>query len=193
MKGGLTGSYPDAGKDWGKEEKGTAEDEMVGCHHRLNGLEFEQTPGDSEGQGSLACWSPWGWKELDTTWMTEQHLKLSEAFKIVDNLLQLTTLAGFWTPPLLYFLRHHCPFTGLFTIHSMSSWPIEAGVPLMSICGPCLFFIPLASYFIFYFIFLSLTTICILTTLKVIAPTCLPSKLQNYVPTKISPWMTTNI
>ena len=42
-------------------------DEMVGWHHRLNGHEFEQTPGDSEGQGSLACCSPWGHKELDTT------------------------------------------------------------------------------------------------------------------------------
>ena len=40
---------------------------MVGWHHRLNGHEFEQAPGDSEGQGSLACCSPWGHKELDTT------------------------------------------------------------------------------------------------------------------------------
>ena len=43
------------------------EDEMVGWHHRLNGHEFEQTQGDSEGQGSLACCSPWGHKESDTT------------------------------------------------------------------------------------------------------------------------------
>ena len=45
------------------------EDEMVGWHHQLNGHEFEQTPGDSEGQGSLACCSPWGRRESD---MTEQ-------------------------------------------------------------------------------------------------------------------------
>ena len=45
----------------------TTEDEMVGCHHRLNGHEFEQAPGDSEGQGSLVCCSPWGSKELGTT------------------------------------------------------------------------------------------------------------------------------
>ena len=44
------------------------EDEMVGWHHRLNGQEFEQTLGDSEGQASLVCCSPWGHKELDTTW-----------------------------------------------------------------------------------------------------------------------------
>ena len=56
-----------AGKDWGQEEKELAEDEMVGWHHQLNGHEFEKTLGDSEGQGSLACCSPWGCKELDTT------------------------------------------------------------------------------------------------------------------------------
>ena len=43
------------------------EDEMVGGHHRLNGHEFEQTQGDSEGQGSLVCCSQWGLKELDMT------------------------------------------------------------------------------------------------------------------------------
>ena len=45
------------------------EDEMMGWHHQLNGHEFEQLPGDGEGQGSLVCCSPWGHKELD---MTEQ-------------------------------------------------------------------------------------------------------------------------
>ena len=58
---------PDAGKDWGQEEKGITEDKIVGWHHQLNGHEFEQAPGDSEGQGSLACCSPWGHKESDTT------------------------------------------------------------------------------------------------------------------------------
>ena len=57
---------PDAGKDWGQEEKGVTEDEMVGWYHWLNGHEFEQTPGDSEGQGSLECCSPWGRNESDT-------------------------------------------------------------------------------------------------------------------------------
>ena len=66
MKSRLTGKDPDAGKDSG-QEKGAIEDEMVGWHHRLNGHEFEQTPRDSEGQRSLACCSPWGRKELDTT------------------------------------------------------------------------------------------------------------------------------
>ena len=48
---------PDAGKDWGQEEKGMREDEMIGWHHWFNGREFEQAPGDGEGQGSLACCS----------------------------------------------------------------------------------------------------------------------------------------
>ena len=53
-------------KDWRQEEKGMTEDKMVGWHHWLNGHEFEWAPGDTEGQGSLACCSPWGHKELDT-------------------------------------------------------------------------------------------------------------------------------
>ena len=61
------GEKPDVGKDWGKEEKGVTEDEMVGWHHWLNGHESEQTLEDSEGQGSLAYCSPWGHKELDMT------------------------------------------------------------------------------------------------------------------------------
>ena len=54
-------------KDWEQEEKGVAEDEMIGWHHWLNGHEFEQTLEDTEGQGSLACCSPWGRKDSDTT------------------------------------------------------------------------------------------------------------------------------
>ena len=67
MKSWLIRKDPDAGKDWGQEEKWTTEDEMVGWHPRLHGHEFEQTPGDSDGQGSLACCSPWGHKESDAT------------------------------------------------------------------------------------------------------------------------------
>ena len=66
-KNWLFGKDPDAGKDWRQEEKGTTEDEMVGWHHQLNGHEFEQALGVGEGQGGLACYSPWGCKESDTT------------------------------------------------------------------------------------------------------------------------------
>ena len=58
---------PDAGKDWGQEEKGTTEDDMVGWHHWHNGHGFRWTLGVGEGQGGLACCSSWGRKELDTT------------------------------------------------------------------------------------------------------------------------------
>ena len=58
---------PDAGKDWGQEEKGTTEDVMVGWHHRLNGHGFGWTLGVGDGQGGLASCSSWGLKESDTT------------------------------------------------------------------------------------------------------------------------------
>ena len=67
MQSQLSGKDPDAGKDWGLEEKGMTEDEMFGWHHWLNGHEFEQTPGDGKGQESLACCSPRAHKQLDTT------------------------------------------------------------------------------------------------------------------------------
>ena len=66
MKNQLTGKVPDAGKDWGQEDKGTTEDEIVGWHHRLHGHEFEQAPGAGDGQGGLACRGPWDRKESDT-------------------------------------------------------------------------------------------------------------------------------
>ena len=65
-KSWLIGKDLDAGKDW-RQEKGKAEDEMIGWHHWLSRHEFEQTLGGGEGQGSLVCCSPWGPKELDTT------------------------------------------------------------------------------------------------------------------------------
>ena len=58
---------PDAGKDWGQEEKGITEDEMVGWHQRLNGHGFGRTLGVGDGQGGLACCSSWGHKESDMT------------------------------------------------------------------------------------------------------------------------------
>ena len=86
MKNQLIGKDPDAGKDW-MQEKGT-EDEMVGWHHRLDGHEFEQAPGNGEGQGSLACCSLWGHKSLTrlidwitttdvTFWLANLPLNLS--------------------------------------------------------------------------------------------------------------------
>ena len=65
-KSWLIGKDPDAGKDWGQEEKRTTEDQMVGWHHRLDGHGFGWTLGVGDGQGGLACCSSWGHKESDT-------------------------------------------------------------------------------------------------------------------------------
>ena len=74
VKNWLIGKDPDAGKEWRQEEKGTTEYEMVGWHHWLNGYEFEKALGDGEGQGCLACCSPWNCKELDTTgWLNNNN------------------------------------------------------------------------------------------------------------------------
>ena len=84
VKNWLIGKDPDAGKDWRQEEKGMTEDEMVGWHHRPNGHEFEQAPKVGDEQGGLACCSPWGRKESDTTerlnW-TECYLRINYSLK----------------------------------------------------------------------------------------------------------------
>ena len=67
VKSWFIGKDPDAGKVWGKEEKGMTEDEMVGWHHRLDGHGFGWTPGVGDGQGGLACCGSWGCKESHTT------------------------------------------------------------------------------------------------------------------------------
>ena len=84
MKNWLTGKDPDAGKDWREEEKETTDDEMVGWHHQLHGHKFVQALGVGDGQGNLACCSPWGHKESDMTeWLNwrsilpKQHKYLS--------------------------------------------------------------------------------------------------------------------
>ena len=63
----LIENNPDSGKELGQQDNGASKDEMVGWHHQLNGHKFEQTPGDSEQQESLAFSSRWGRKELDMT------------------------------------------------------------------------------------------------------------------------------
>ena len=72
------------------EEKGMTEDEMVGWHHRLNGPEFEQALGNSEEQGSLACCSPWGCKDSDTTEQLSNNNKTQLANK--NNICQLRNI-----------------------------------------------------------------------------------------------------
>ena len=97
----LIGKDPDAGRDWGQEDKGTTEDEMAEWHHRLNGCESEWTPGAGDGQGGLACCSPWGRQESDTTalwlhWLTTGSLCLVTTFThfppaVAPPLMMVTT------------------------------------------------------------------------------------------------------
>ena len=88
VKSWLIWKDPDAGKDWGQEEKGTTEDEMAGWHHRLNGEEFGWTPGVGDGQGGLACCSSWGHKVSD---MTEQlnWTEVKESLTVLKKTIQI--------------------------------------------------------------------------------------------------------
>ena len=80
VKNWLIGKDPDAGKDWGQEEKGMTEDEMVGWRHQLNGHEFEQALGVGDGQGGLVCCSPWSSTESDMTerlsWLADNSSRI---------------------------------------------------------------------------------------------------------------------
>ena len=79
VKSWLFGKDPDAGRDWGQEEKGTTEDEMAGWYHWLDGHEFESIPGVGDGQGGLVCCNSWGRKESDTTeWLNWTELTVNK-------------------------------------------------------------------------------------------------------------------
>ena len=95
----LTGKDPDSGKDWGQEEKGVTEGEMVGRYHQLNGHEFEQTPGDGEGQGGLACCSLWSLNESDTTEQLNRNwTELYTIHRLEDSiLLSAYSVPGKWS------------------------------------------------------------------------------------------------
>ena len=99
---------PDAGKDWRQEEKGTTEDEMVGWHHWLDGQEFGQAPGTGDGQGSLVCCRPWGYKELDITEHQKRGnilVEMSKEFKVMVVINYCRSL-GFFTKLYRVFCVH---------------------------------------------------------------------------------------
>ena len=91
-KNWLIGKDPDSGKGWRQEENGTTEDEMVGWHHWLYGYEFEKAPRVGEGQGGLACCSPWGHKESHMTerlsgtdWKQDKSMALGMNINLTDR------------------------------------------------------------------------------------------------------------
>ena len=133
VKSWLIGKDPHAGKDWGQEEKGTTEDKMIGWHHRLNGHEFEQTLGDSEGQGSLTCCSLWGRKELDTTeWLNNNyiviwhlHITWNDHHSKSSNNLSTKLLQYYW------------PYSLCCVLHPMTyNWMFVPLNPLHLFCPP---------------------------------------------------------
>ena len=77
----LFGKVPDAGKDWGQEKR-VSEYEMAGWHHQCNRHELGQTLGNGEGQGGLACCSPWGYR-VGHDWATEQQEQLKTFLLLV--------------------------------------------------------------------------------------------------------------
>ena len=121
VKSWLIGKDPDAGRDWGQEEKGTTKDEMAGWHHWLDGHEFGWTPGVGDWQGGLSCCNSWGCKESDTTkwlnwndntlakWHTRRcHVSSkanykkpneSESHSVVSDSLRLHGLYTSWNSP----------------------------------------------------------------------------------------------
>ena len=143
VKSWLIGKDSDAGRNWGQEEKGTTEYEMAGWHHRLNGHEFEWTPGVGNGQGGLACCNSWGRKESDMTewlnwtekWYRKLLTKTSEGGWRLTHLLvcvglyilfQWVTNNRKVLPDPLSHIHIHLKITGLFwsfllRIRNMSS------------------------------------------------------------------------
>ena len=97
---------PDAGKDWGQEEKGTTEDEMAGWHHRFNGHGFGWTPGFGDGQGGLACCGSWGHKETE---LTDWLMVVISDFKILFLTLCCTALN--WRPQQVSIMIRYCLLT----------------------------------------------------------------------------------
>ena len=87
VKSWLIWKDPDTGKDWGQEEKGMTEDEMVGWHHRLNGHGFGWTPGVGDGQGGLECCDSCGCKKSDTT----ERLTTAQSRSWLSNWTELIT------------------------------------------------------------------------------------------------------
>ena len=86
VKSWLIRKAPDAGKDWGQEEKGTTEDEIIGWHHQLNGHGFGWTPGVGNGQGSLAGCSSWG-RRVRHDWATELNWIIHEFCWYSENII----------------------------------------------------------------------------------------------------------
>ena len=118
VKNWLIWKDPDAGRDWGQEEKGMIEDEMAGWHHQLIGQEFGYTPGVCDGQGGLVCCGSWSHKELDTTeWLN--WTCCAKAFKF--NLV-----------PLVFFFFFNFHYSRIWVIEDFAVFMSQSGLPMFS-------------------------------------------------------------
>ena len=131
---------PDAGKDWSWEKKGTTEDEMVRWHHRINVHEFEQTLGVGDGQGGLACCSPQGLKESDTTkrmnWTEKYRCHFSrKSFPTSPVFLEGFLAVSLALPSFSLSFSH----TGLYSAPAFPVKLLSASGPLYRVCAPEVF------------------------------------------------------
>ena len=106
-KSWLIWKAPDAGKDWGQEEKQTTEDEIVGWHHQLDGHGFGWTPGVGDGQGGLACCGSWGLKEsVMTEWLNWTDKFWDDTFMYEVLIVPLNLVHIFTQHPVIQIFLH---------------------------------------------------------------------------------------
>ena len=134
-KSWLIGKDSDAGRDWGQEEKGTTEDEMVGWHHRLKGRRFGWTPVVGDGQGALVCCNSWGRKESDMTerlnWTELETIALTTQ-TYVGKEMSLSTLSlsnsqtdwSAWSHVYSSFVSYICVFNFMDTFLVIGVWAV---------------------------------------------------------------------
>ena len=116
VKSWLIWKDSDAGKDWGQEEKGTTEHEMVSWHHQLNEHGLGWTPGVGDGQGVLACCGSWGSKESDMTeWLNWSELNW------VNAVHQSSLAFCIWTDYIILFDLNECTYVFLINVHSQTT------------------------------------------------------------------------
>ena len=128
-KSWLIGKDSDAGRNWGQEEKGTTEDEMAGWHHRLDGHEFEWTPGVGDGQGGLASCNSWGCKESDMTervnWTEKQASWIKEKYTFVILIRYFKILLHRFCLILHCYQHYKIQKTKIMASGPITSWQID--------------------------------------------------------------------
>ena len=138
----LVGKHSDSGKDWGQQDKGTVEDEMIRWYHWLDGHEFEQALGVGDGQGSLVCCRPWGHREIATTEWTNWCLlskkmrgwfypfsHLTGAFEVTQNSCFIKTFSASQWQPGMY--SQEMGRTRDWAIKTSTGWRLQSKYPIL--------------------------------------------------------------